>query len=81
MRMDIYRRPEADNKFTYLAVPEGRPIPQEAINTDWECVARGAEKNENAQQLAEYGIDQPQQQIDEKGYAITSVTHMVDGTA
>src|SRR5690606_13038469 len=36
MRLDIYRRPEPEGRFSYLAVPEGKPIPQEAINTDWE---------------------------------------------
>lgn len=81
MRMDIYRRPEADSKFTYLAVPEGRQIPQEVINVDWSCVTRSAEKDEHAAQFAEYGIDQPLQQISEKGYAITGLTHQVSEAA
>ena len=34
MRVDIFRRPEADNKFSHLAVPAGRPIPQEVTYLD-----------------------------------------------
>ena len=35
MRLDIYRRPDTDGSFSYLAVPESRNIPEEATNTDW----------------------------------------------
>jgi hypothetical protein len=40
MRVDIYCRDEAQGKHSYLAVPEGKPIPQEATNTDWHPEAR-----------------------------------------
>ncbi|WCM88256.1 DUF6139 family protein [Acidovorax sp. NCPPB 3576] len=78
MRVDIYRRAESDGKFSHLAVPEGRPIPQEAINVDWETEARGQEMDENADHWDDYGIAQPSAQIDEKGYAITSVRELTD---
>ena len=73
MRLDIYRRPEADNKFSYLAVPEGKPIPQEATNVDWESAGSGLELNEEAHQWQDYGIASPGRQIEKKGYAITGL--------
>ncbi|NMM75824.1 hypothetical protein B2J86_12905 [Acidovorax sp. SRB_14] len=73
MRVDIYRRAEADDKFSHLAVPEGKPIPSEAINVDWESEQRGLELDENAPHWSDYGIAQPGQQIENKGYAITGL--------
>jgi hypothetical protein len=78
MRMDIYRRAEADGKFSHLVVPEGKPIPQEAINTDWENEARGQELDDGAERWDAYGISQPAQQLAQKGYAITNVANMTD---
>ena len=54
MRLDIYRRPEHDGIFSYLAVPEGKPIPQEAINTDWEPEAKALEVDDDADTLPEF---------------------------
>ncbi|MFM9434983.1 hypothetical protein ACFDR9_002045 [Janthinobacterium sp. CG_23.3] len=73
MRIDIYRRAEQDGVFSYLAVPEGKPIPQEAINTDWLPEARAVELDEGADALPDYSIAHTQEQIAAKGYAITSV--------
>lgn len=81
MRVDIYRRAEADNKFSYLAVPEGRPIPEEATNTDWETEVQGIETDPRAGKMTAYAIDAPVEQIEQKGYAITSVKHLVNGAA
>lgn len=78
MRVDIYRRPEAEGKFSHLAVPEGQPIPQEAINTDWESEASGREIDETSERWDEFGIEQPGEQIRQKGYAITSLNQMTD---
>lgn len=72
MRLDIYRRAERGDLFSYLAVPEGRPIPQEAINTDWESEARGIDFNDDENELPLFSIEKPMQQIKDKGYAITS---------
>jgi hypothetical protein len=75
MRLDIYRRAEHDGKFSYLAVPEARNIPQEATNTDWEVEARAFEVDDGASKLPDYDIDNLSSQIAEKGYAVTSTYH------
>jgi hypothetical protein len=75
MRLDIYRRAENGGKFSYLAVPEARNIPEEATNTDWEVEARAYEIDDNADKLADYDIDNLNGQIAEKGYAVTSSLH------
>ena len=75
MRLDIYRRAEHDGKFSYLAVPEAKNIPEEATNTDWEIEARAFEVDDNADQIADFDIDNLSGQMAEKGYAMTSVLH------
>jgi hypothetical protein len=75
MRLDIYRRAEHGGKYSYLAVPEARNIPEEATNTDWEVEARAYEINDDADQLPDYRIDNVAGQIAEKGYAVTSALH------
>jgi hypothetical protein len=78
MKVDIYRRPEADHKFSYLIVPTGQPIPHEAENRDWEPRQTDVNVDESAEHLHPYEIDNPRAQIEEKGYAITSVDHQVE---
>jgi hypothetical protein len=75
MRLDIYRRAENGGKFSYLAVPEARNIPEEATNTDWEVEARAYEIDDNADKLPDYDIQNVSSQIAEKGYAVTSSLH------
>lgn len=77
MRVDIYRRPESEHKLSYLVVPEGRVIPEEAINVDWVSDARGTELNELEPAWDALGIAGPERQLKEKGYAITSVLHQI----
>ena len=79
MNVDIYRRSEPGNMLTYLIVPAGQPIPEEATNTDWQARKQGVHVDETAEHLHPYEIDNPRSQIDEKGYAITSVYHQVAG--
>ncbi|HEX2543531.1 MAG TPA: DUF6139 family protein [Ramlibacter sp.] len=79
MKVDIYRRAEANNKFTYLIVPAGQPIPEEAVNYDWQARQQAVNVDETQDLLHPYEIDHPRAQIDEKGYAITSVYHQVEG--
>lgn len=76
MRLDIYRRPENNGKYSYLAVPEGNMIPQEATNSEWEAADRSIEFDDSAPELSEFSIENPLQQIHTKGYAITSVRHV-----
>lgn len=73
MRVDIYRRAEHDGIFSYLAVPEGKVIPEEAINTDWQPEARLVEVDEASDALPQYHIEKPLAQIGDKGYAITGL--------
>lgn len=78
MRVDIYRRSEAEGKYSHLVVPEGRPIPQEATNTDWENELTGQEMDETADHWDDFGIPEPGRQLREKGYAITSLREQTD---
>jgi len=73
MRLDIYRRAENGGKFSYLAVPESRNIPEEATNTDWQVEARAVEVEDDADHLADYSIKHVCEQIAEKGYAVTAL--------
>lgn len=77
MRVDIYYRDEAEGKHSYLAVPEGKPIPEEAINTDWHPEAQGVEIDDEQGNLPRYHITATHAQISDKGYAITSVTQQL----
>ncbi len=77
MRLDIYRRHEPEHKRSYLAVPAGQEIPQEATSTEWVAHARDTELDERAAEFVEYGIENPRKQIEEKGYAITSLGHQL----
>ena len=73
MKVDIYKRAETGGRYSYLAVPEGRVIPNEVTNVDWEDAARGVEFDENDGILPAYAIEHPVEQITAKGYAITAV--------
>ncbi len=73
MRLDLYRRPEAGGKYSYLAVLEGKPIPEEATNTDWQILALGMDVSDEEDAMPDYAIERPFQQIGSKGYAITSM--------
>ena len=77
MRVDIYRRPEAEHKLSYLVVPEGKVLPEEVTNVDWQSERRGVDLDESASSWTDLGIDGPQQQLREKGYAITGVLHQI----
>ena len=73
MRVDISRRAENDGSFSYLAVPEEKNIPNEATNTDWQMEARAVEVADDANQLPDYEIEHLNDQIAEKGYAMTAL--------
>ena len=80
MRLDIYKRPENGGQYSYLAVPEGKEIPQEATNIDWEAAERSIDFDESDDELSEFAIDDPLQQINAKGYAITSIKNLTNAT-
>ena len=73
MRVDIYRRAEAQGRYSHLVVPEGCAIPEEAANTDWQAEQRGQALDETASAWPQFGIPEPGEQLRRKGYAITSV--------
>ena len=73
MRVDIYRRAENDGSFSYLAVPEEKNIPNEATNTDWQMEARSVEVADDADRLPDHEIEHLNDQIAEKGYAMTAL--------
>ena len=76
MLVDVFRRAEANGKFSHLVVPQGEPIPQEATDCEWHDEARGIVLNEDLASWPEYGIENPGEQLDKKRYAITSVKEM-----
>ncbi len=75
MRLDLYRRPEAGGRFSYLVVPAGRPIPEEANSIDWQMAGENIEMSDDARPMADYAIEQAFSQLDSKGYAITSTRY------
>jgi hypothetical protein len=81
MKVDIYRRSEPGNKLSYLIVPAGNTIPEEATNIDWQLRQRAVHVDDTEQHLHPIEIDNPRDQIQEKGYAITSVYHQVPAGA
>ena len=72
MRVDIFRRKEKDESFSYLIVPEGRLIPAVAARVDWIINARGVELNLDQELWDEFSIDYPAKQIQANGYAVSA---------
>lgn len=71
MKVDIYKRMESPNLTSYLAVPQGKPLPQEVTNTDWQADERNIDLEEDTGPLFDLELDDAMAQISEKGYAIT----------
>lgn len=78
MRIDLYQRAETAGNISYLAVPAGALIPDEVVSTDWRDVEQGLELDE-ARARNDYAINAAEQQIAEKGYAITSFESFLHG--
>ena len=72
MRLDLYKRPEAGGRYSYLVVPQGKRIPEEANSIDWQLAGEGIEISDEQQTLKDFLIEQTFSQLDSKGYAITS---------
>jgi hypothetical protein len=77
MKVDVYKRPDPEGIYSYLAVPEGRPIPQEATNTDWETAENNIDLDEDNEPVLGLSAYDAQQQISAKGYAISSVQNKI----
>ncbi|WP_025917468.1 DUF6139 family protein [Herminiimonas sp. CN] len=71
MKVDIYKRIESPNLTSYLAVPQGKPLPAEATNTDWQADERNIDLEEDTGPLFDLELADALAQIGEKGYAIT----------
>lgn len=73
MKVDVYKRPEHEGNYSYLAVPEGRPIPEEATNTDWETAENNIDLDDDNEPVHGLSAHNALEQISAKGYAISSV--------
>ncbi|RXZ38619.1 hypothetical protein D9O50_03660 [Oxalobacteraceae bacterium CAVE-383] len=71
MKVDVYKRLDSGNLHSYMAVPTGQAIPEEATNTDWEIDRRNVDLEPGKTPQSSLKPDDALQQIDEKGYAIT----------
>ncbi|OWW22149.1 DUF6139 family protein [Noviherbaspirillum denitrificans] len=71
MKVDVYKRPEREGMYSYLAVPEGRPIPEEATNIDWETAENSIDLDENNEPVLGLSAEDALSQISAKGYAIS----------
>lgn len=72
MKVDVYKRPENQGKYSYLAVPEGRPIPNEATAIDWETAEQNIDLDDNNETVVGLSSEDALEQISQKGYAISS---------
>lgn len=77
MKVDVYKRPEQEGKYSYLAVPQGKPIPNEATNIDWETAESNIDIDENHAPVLGLSAEDVFAQIDMKGYAISSVNRKI----
>ena len=71
MKVDVYKRPEREGMYSYLAVPEGRPIPEEATAIDWETAENSIDLDENNEPVLGLSAEDALSQISSKGYAIS----------
>ena len=78
MRVDLFKREEQAGEFSYLLVPEGKNIPGEATNVDWTLEARGIDIDPDEKNLNVLRIACPGEQIQSKGYAISSLPDLPD---
>lgn len=77
MKVDVYKRHEQEGKYSYLAVPEGRPIPDEATNIDWETAEHNIDLDADHGPVHGLSAEDALAQIDAKGYAISSVQNKI----
>jgi len=80
MKVDVYRRPEQPGHYSYLAVPEGRPIPNEATNIDWETALNNIDLDDSNEPVEGLSAQDAMKQISAKGYAISPLQSAQRGT-
>ncbi|MES2070661.1 MAG: DUF6139 family protein [Pseudomonadota bacterium] len=74
MIVDLYRRAESGNKYSYLAVPTGKILPEEVTNTDWQVHSRQLDLEQKDRPIPSLAVDDVLKQISEKRYAITHIS-------
>src|SRR3954468_23457681 len=79
MNVDIYRRSEPGNKLSYLIVPSGQPIPEEATNVDWQARKRDVHGDEAVEHPPPFENHNPGPQIQEKGFGNPQLLPQVAG--
>lgn len=72
MKVDVYKRPDTNGSFSYLAVPQGRPIPEEATAVDWETAEHNIDLDPDNESVDGMSAEDALGQINAKGYAISS---------
>lgn len=77
MKVDVYKRPDQGGMYSYLAVPEGKPIPNEATNVDWETAENNVDLDHDNEAVLGLSADDAFAQINAKGYAISSVHNKI----
>lgn len=77
MKVDVYKRPDQGGLYSYLAVPEGRPIPNEATNIDWETAESNIDLDADNEPVLGLSAEDALAQINAKGYAISSVQNKI----
>ncbi|WP_394780199.1 DUF6139 family protein [Undibacterium sp.] len=81
MIVDLYRREESGNKFSYLAVPTGKLLPEEVTSTDWQVHSTEVDLDdvdEREHPIPTLQVADVLKQITEKRYAITHVSDQTD---
>lgn len=77
MKVDVYKRPESEGFYSYLVVPEGKPIPNEATNIDWETAENNIDIDEHNEPVHGLSAADALAQIHLKGYAISSARNKI----
>lgn len=77
MKVDVYKRSEPEGLYSYLAVPEGKPIPNEATNIDWETAENNIDIDEYNEPVHGLSAEDALAQIHMKGYAISSAQNKI----
>lgn len=77
MKVDVYKRPEQEGHYSYLAVPQGRPIPHEATNIDWETEENNIDLDPDNEPVPGLPADDALEQIKAKGYAISHLQNKI----